>query len=325
MTNKSISDIVLATIKKKHITLKPRWTFLLKDYFIWIISVLSLAVGSLAFSVIIFLVKNNDWDVYEYINDSLLQFIILSLPYFWIAFLIIFVLVAHYNFKHTKKGYRFKLHTIVISSVLLSIFFGAILYNIGVGQAIDEVFANKVPYYEKFFQTRKMRWLGVENGFLAGKITDITDKTKFRVVDMSGHTWDISVEKDAIMPLVDIKADNHIRMIGEKISEDQFRAERILPARHPMRNWFRDMPHMKNGLHKRSPVSPEEMPAEAMEKIKEMRREDLEKIGRICAGHEECEVPFFYAARSTCPFESGCIEGKCAVICPDYYDTKKQE
>jgi translocator protein len=44
----------------------------------------------------------------------------------------------------------------------------------------------------------------------------------------------------------------------------------------------------------------------------------IEKVtGESCRKSEECETPFEYMAMSRCPFTSVCIEGSCAVVCPN--------
>lgn len=39
--------------------------------------------------------------------------------------------------------------------------------------------------------------------------------------------------------------------------------------------------------------------------------------GASCDSHEDCDTPMDYLTRSSCPFVSMCVDGKCAVTCPD--------
>ncbi|MFH0892088.1 MAG: hypothetical protein V1867_04895 [Candidatus Falkowbacteria bacterium] len=39
-----------------------------------------------------------------------------------------------------------------------------------------------------------------------------------------------------------------------------------------------------------------------------------------CSGHQDCETPFEYLIRSSCPYDSRCLEGRCAVVCPYILD-----
>ncbi len=252
MINQDISKKVLETIKEKKIKPKPRWAFLLKDYFIWLISIISLIIGSLAFSVIIFLVKNNDWDVYKQINNSLLEFTILTLPYLWFVILILFIIAAYYNFERTKKGYKYQLYAIVISSIIFSALFGALLYNVGIGQAIDEVFAEKVPFYEKFRPDRRARWMSPEKGLLAGRIISIEESGNFQVIDMAGNVWKIIISGTTEINEKDIAIDKRVRIIGQKKDKNNFIAKQILPIGRSGEHWFRRLPG-SNGLFPRGP------------------------------------------------------------------------
>ena len=151
----NLSKKIIEKIKEEHIQPKPKWQFSLKAYLVWLLSALSLFIGSLAFSVVLYLIINNDWDVYVHITDNLIKFTILSLPYLWIVLLLLFVIISYYNFKHTKKGYKYHFYIILLSSILLSIIFGSLLYSIGVGRALDNILAVKMPMYEKLIFDRK--------------------------------------------------------------------------------------------------------------------------------------------------------------------------
>lgn len=233
MTSKDLSKEVLQKIKDLRPT--PKWQFLLKDYTVWGFSVLLLIIGSLAFSVIIFLVANNDWVVYENINDSLLEFILLTLPYVWIALLGIFIIIADYNFKHTKRGYKYGLQTIVISSIVISIIFGSILYNFGVGQAIDRVFEQKIPFYPKMiFQKHKM-WIQPEKGLVAGVIVEM-DIENLELKDIQGNIWKVDIKEVKLPPMFELEQGMQIKIAGEKLENDIFKALRILPPMHQKMN-----------------------------------------------------------------------------------------
>ncbi len=47
--------------------------------------------------------------------------------------------------------------------------------------------------------------------------------------------------------------------------------------------------------------------------------------GMPCASDNECVTPATYLVRSTCPFTSWCVEGRCAVICPMMLDRQNEQ
>jgi len=238
MSNKEqeFCNKILQTIKQEKIKPKAKWEFLIKNSSIWFLSIICLFIGSLAFAVIVYMVKNNDWDVYKNINDSLIEFILVSLPYFWLVLLVLFITAAHYNFKHTNKGYKFPLPAIIFSSVIISIVFGSLLYSLGVGHTIDKILVEKCPACGKIMNQRNQVWTQPEKGRLAGVIIEIKDQNIFLINDLTKQQWQV-ISVQPIQP--QIKPGIKIRMIGQIKEEQTFEAIKILPFQ----------PHTPRSLH----------------------------------------------------------------------------
>ncbi|RJQ33574.1 hypothetical protein C4566_03450 [Candidatus Parcubacteria bacterium] len=235
MVEKNISQEVLEKIKGSKP--KPKWEFLLKDYLIWFLGFISLALGALSFSTILYMFFHNDWDVYVHINNNIFTFIFLTLPYFWLIFLALFISVAQYNIRHTKEGYKFELHKIVIASIAISIILGSLLYNIGVGQAIDNVIATRVPFYHKFINQRRQIWLQTDKGLLAGVVV-AQDGDNFIIKSIDGRDWLVLTE-NARMPFKPQDGEP-VRCIGETLGDGIFGAKEILPM--PNTPWMKAPP-----------------------------------------------------------------------------------
>ena len=228
----NLGDKVLRKIKEGHIAPKPRWQFLLKDYFIWFVFLVSLLLGSLAFCVALYLLSTNDWDLYQYLHTTLIGHILISIPYLWIGILAVFVLVAHYNFKHTKSGYRRETYFVVGLSVVGSIVLGTFLHTLGAGEKIEDTIAASVPYYEKLTccGNRKDIWDQPASGLLGGTIMVVLDENNFELKDFSGTDWRIQEDDDTLEyePLA-IKAGEEVKIIGEKKQDFVFWAREIRP------------------------------------------------------------------------------------------------
>jgi hypothetical protein len=228
MSENNISKEILAKIKD--VKPKPRWQFLLKDYTIWFLASFALIVSSLSFAVVLYMIIDNDWDVYTSISNSLLEFIFLTLPYFWLIFLGLFILITYYYFRHTKKGYKFSLSKIFLVSLVINILLGGFLYNVGVGQAIDGIVAQRIPFYKELINRRQHIWSRIDDGLLGGVVTSI-DKENLVIQDMEGNIWNIKHFNTSTPAFVDLRIGDHIRMIGQKIDSQSFEMHRILPMR----------------------------------------------------------------------------------------------
>ena len=229
MDKQSLSEKVLAVIKEKKIQRKARWTFLLRDYVVRIFGLISLFVGGMAFSVIIYMMRNNSWEEYSYAGDSFLQFIILSLPYFWIGFLILFVVIADYNIRHIKKGYRYRLPAVVLASIVISAFLGGLFYNIGMGQTIDDILSKNTAYYEQFINPGFKMWQNPEKGLYSGRIISVNAENELKFEDIDGNLWTVIYDKHDCMLERKVLEGFQVRIFGKNLSEDLIEAERIVP------------------------------------------------------------------------------------------------
>lgn len=220
---------IIKAIKEKKLTPRPRWRFLLKNYLIWSGGILSLLAGSLAFAMIVFMTRNNDWRMYAPISGSLLKFIILTLPYFWLLFLFVFIMVAYFNLKHTKKGYRHSLISIIIGSLILSMLIGGGLYAAGLGQKVDDVLSQRAPFYEKFINKRMGLWFNPDRGLLAGVIVDKISDSEFKLLDMKRKEWLVLTDKATTVPGMILETGKPVRLMGQCLDENSFEALRIMP------------------------------------------------------------------------------------------------
>lgn len=220
----------LEKIKESKIFPKPKWHFLLKDYLVWIAGVLSLLLGAVAFSVILYLARENDWDAYEQAGETFASFVVLTIPYFWILFLILFVFLVYYNVKHTKKGYRYSLAVILSANVVASMVLGGIFSVLGVGRTIDNILGEKAPFYGQIINQRMGYWSDPEEGRLAGIVVSIEEKDKFILLDLDKNNWWVVNRDERVGRII---VGEPIRMIGRKTSENIFEADQFFPVGGP--------------------------------------------------------------------------------------------
>ncbi|MEA3272642.1 MAG: hypothetical protein U9P90_03155 [Patescibacteria group bacterium] len=221
-----LSDKILEKIKETRIAPKSRWKFLLKNYLVWASGILFLIIGSMSVAVIIYIVRNNDWDISSQITNSLAKFILITLPYFWIIFLIIFSVVIYFNFKQTKRGYKYPSYVIVLGVALISVVFGTMFYNVGLGQAIENVVSEKVPIYRNHLDLRAKVWDQPEKGLLRGVVEKVNEEN-LHIKNFEGKIWVIKnkLRKENF----NFKKGEHLKILGEKINDENFDANDIRP------------------------------------------------------------------------------------------------
>lgn len=180
--------------------------------------------------MILFIIKQLDWDIYHYMGDSFVKTVFISLPYLWLIFLALFTGVAYYNFFHTKRGYRFKFISILLISLIISIVLGTGLYFNGFSENLQKIFSAKLPYYNQLVYSCEEQWMQPKRGLLAGTIIKIgLPENNFILEDLENNRWEIEANKviwkGKITPVIGIK----IKLIGKLINDNNFRAMEIRP------------------------------------------------------------------------------------------------
>jgi hypothetical protein len=223
------SESIIGRIKTEHIAPVPRWHFLLKSYVFWGLLILSIILGSLSFSVIAHLIGNGDLDVFDYMQGNIITSAVMMLPYFWLFSLAIFALVAYYNWKHTRLGYKFKRRWLFVSSIVLSITMGSIFYAFGMGNAIDAIMAKAMPFYDQSkHQARNELWLRPESGLIMGKVLNIDNiNNKITIQDGQGVDWNIDEKAVPSAVVGVIKKGKIVKVIGKKNGDSAFVAKEI--------------------------------------------------------------------------------------------------
>ncbi|MDD3498462.1 MAG: hypothetical protein PHH24_03085 [Candidatus Moranbacteria bacterium] len=220
---------ILERIKEKKIKPRSRWKFMLKDYAIWIFFGLSILIGAMAFSVIIFLLNDNDWDVYKYLDKNFASYFLMSLPYVWIIILALFFFLAYFNYRHTKTGYRVNPIAIVLTSILISVFLGGIMFGSGFGRLIDIVLSRSIPYYERMLVYRQAVWNNPERGLLSGKIIEIENENNFSIRSFDGNDWEVVGDSIYWRGSAMQRPGERIKLIGKIKSGNVFEAREVRP------------------------------------------------------------------------------------------------
>jgi hypothetical protein len=221
---------ILKNIEEKKIKPKSKWIFLAKDYLVWVFFGLATLTGAAAISVIIFVVNDNDWDIYKYLQKSFWAYFLMLMPYFWIIILLFLSFLAYFNYVHTRKGYLLNPYFVIFGSILFSVILGWALFAIGASEKIDKIFSQKIPYYRNTDSHKSDFWSNPERGLIAGKITKIKSGDNFYLEDLQNKEWEI-VGKNVIWKkesIMEIGA--KVKIIGKQDQENNiFQAQEVRP------------------------------------------------------------------------------------------------
>lgn len=224
-----ISQKIFKKIEEAHIAPKPRWQFLAKNYSIWFLFGLCLFFVSVSFGTIIHLFNDNDYGRVGRPEPRFIGHILTNLPYLWLVFLLIFFVLAYFNFYHTKEGYRRRVGIFFLATFILILIIGVSSYYIGFAKKTDNFLSERMPMYNHMVSHQSRFWMNPERGLLAGEIIKLRNTNDFDFKDLNDKVWQAQGEniiwRDAIKPEVGLRA----RLIGEQEENKIFKVEEIMP------------------------------------------------------------------------------------------------
>ncbi|HRY63037.1 MAG TPA: hypothetical protein P5267_00300 [Patescibacteria group bacterium] len=222
-----LSDKILTTIQEQGLKPAPKASFRLKNFLLWALFGLSILVGALSVGVSIFLLANQEWDLYQYVTGNPLAFLLLVLPYFWLVVIIIFIAFGFYNYQHTKFGYRLPLLRLAIIYLLATLILGLGAYRFGLGHRLNNFFNEQLPGYQHLNYEHYL-WQKADQGLLAGEIISLTP-TGFILEDLKGDHWQVNALTAILVNGATLAPQEQIKIIGERSDVNKFLAREIRP------------------------------------------------------------------------------------------------
>ena len=220
------SQKLLNKITAEQIKPSPRWHFILRNYIFWSVFLIFVVLGSIAFSIILYAITENDFDLLSF-SGSKIEFLFSVLPLLWILFLVIFSIISIFGIRHTKTGYRYSFLKILSFNILLSIFSGALFFYTGGAEKMELIFAENISVYKSFEERRISRWSHPENGFLSGLILENKSKDIILIKDFNGMKWEINIQDAFIRSKLYLNQGEKIKITGEILEDNIFTAQEI--------------------------------------------------------------------------------------------------
>lgn len=237
MIDKNFGEELLHKIKDEKIKPKPRWQFLLKNYVVWGFGVLALVFGALSTSIIFFMLRLSELENFGRAGAGPFDFLIFIIPLFWIICLAVFTAIVFYNFKHTKKGYQYSPLLILGGVISASILIGGLLFAMGFGKKVDDALGEHVPFYDRVMNPHIRFWSDPEHGRLMGLVAGSSKDEEYFLVDMDHKRWIVYTKDAKKIRDAKIEVGRPARFLGQKKSDNEFKAGEVLPD-PPGRGFF---------------------------------------------------------------------------------------
>lgn len=166
----NISEKVLNEIQNKNVKPKPRWHFRIYEITIWSLGTITTICGAVAISTTLFVIAIAPIKFEPVTHDNIVRFWIEFVPVLWLVLFACFVIATDYTLQKTKRGYRYGLVFLTLSSIILSIILGYIGFLLGIGEVIETKVGDKIPFHSSSQMMIQKIWYHPERGLLIGTV-----------------------------------------------------------------------------------------------------------------------------------------------------------
>ncbi len=184
-----LSQKILEKIEKEKVTPKSKW------YFLFMHALLGMAVGGLIIisgigvAIVIRHFTLTDWQLIKHSKGGNLKSILTVLPYLWLMFIVLVILIADKLFTQTKKGHRIRPWKIAAGSILISGVLGGVLFFTRIDKPIVDLLRDHVSPYGSWEMRRNGAFVSPEDGILAGQIITINSEEEWMLIDFKQKEW----------------------------------------------------------------------------------------------------------------------------------------
>lgn len=219
------SDAVLNAIKERHIAPIPRWRFVLLNIGMWSSGVAAIIVGAIGVCMIIVVLSDTEFQLLG-LRPHPELLILRTLPYVWVALLVIFIMLANRFVRHTRRGYVYAHWYVLVGTVCFSVVGGWGLYVAGVGHAIVTYLDDHRPPFHEIFIPQYAIWEDPQEGLLRGVVTHINSADAFTLRDPQGIVWSVDMSEAQVEG--EVATDEVIHALGDEGEKHTFHAEVIV-------------------------------------------------------------------------------------------------
>lgn len=220
---KSLKETLFEKIESEQVCPRSSFSFLCQECLVWFVWLLSIAVGALTVAVSMFVVTQRQYSLYEATHDNFLTFMVGALPYIWMVAFGVMVYVSIRNLRCTKHGYKYSVHAVIVSSVVLSLFGGVALQHYGLGYSVDNAIGNRVAGYLSQEKLERKVWQAPDEGRLLGKqVLNTASPEKVLIFeDAEGNRWKMNVKELTSQDFDLLGTERTVRLLGKAVDNEQ--------------------------------------------------------------------------------------------------------
>lgn len=236
------SERILEEIEKRNVVPLPRWYFIARSALFWGLAVISVITGAISMATAVYVFLDNDY-VTDHANIDtlfeqrpLLEIIVQSIPYVWLLALTLFIIVAYYGFRHTRRGYRYPMLRVISGSLLMSMLLCGVMNAFDVGRLIHRYLIENIQSYNRLVNTNEILWVQTAKGLLGGKIVEYPVRDSLVIIrDYKKRLWRVDISRAEVRTGTKLVVGKYLKITGLETRTGEFRAHSVRPWRNKRR------------------------------------------------------------------------------------------
>lgn len=210
-----LAGLILERIESEKIEPTSRWYFIFSESVMWGLWIVSVVLGASAVAVTLYVSMHAGYTLYEATHENWLEFALEAAPVIWLIVFVLMAAIAYYNVRHTKRGYRYPVWQILMSSILLSLLGGIILQNLGAGHLIETAMKKTMPMYPTFEDMEMRWWQKPSAGLFVGHLVEFDTENEIATfVDMEDTAWRLKTDELEPFEFELLTSGKLVRVIG---------------------------------------------------------------------------------------------------------------
>ncbi|MFZ2975973.1 MAG: hypothetical protein WA055_05110 [Candidatus Moraniibacteriota bacterium] len=225
----SISQKVIEKIRQEKISPKSRWNFLFCRSAIIVLLIFCVIAGAVSLGIIFSIFSQ--FEAGKIISRPHGAGILFwSLPFVWIILLVLFLILSVAEFVKTRRGYRYQTKYVGGIFLIIIVIVGTFLYAFNFSDKAEDYLSENFPAYNKIVRTPQKVWSQPEEGLISGEIVqNKKEEKKIYLKDWNEEIWEVDYSSALVRPRVKKEIGEKVKIIGEKESKNQFKAQEIRP------------------------------------------------------------------------------------------------
>lgn len=218
---------VLEAIQRQNLVPRPYYLFLAKRSVFWSLAALSIVLGALSVAVLLFAISDYYATGGRDFDNMPLDDLLVSIPFFWLLSMPLFVASAYYGVRRTRRGYRLRPIQIVALCLAASLGLGTLFHFAEAGRLVNDYLAAHIAAYREQTYVPFDEWSRPDQGYLGGNADKLLDKNTLQLTDFQRKIWTVDISRATITLDGAIEDEGDVAIRGVRTGPASFRAEKI--------------------------------------------------------------------------------------------------